>query len=110
MAQPDFKKNKTQLGECQKLTRDLRETGTIGGIRYKRRIARPDVRVVIVVAPLDVGVAGRNDSAVAVAMRANRQDRSAIQLDDLLRQIAKVLTLTPDAGLPRRNDARRRVG
>ena len=74
----------------QKLARDLRETGAIDGVGDKRRIARPDIRIVIVVSPLDVGIAGRHDAAIAIAMRADREDRPAIQLDDLFRQIAQV--------------------
>ena len=71
--------------ELQKTARDLMEAGAVHGVRDERAVARPDVRVVVVVAPLDVGVRSGDDAALMIAMRLHDQQRAPVEIEDLLR-------------------------
>ena len=66
------------------------EAGAVHRVADERAIARPDVRVVVVVAPLRCRSRSRRRCrAVAIALRLHDEQRAPVELDDLLRQIAE---------------------
>ena len=73
------------VDEVDEAPRDLRESGAIDGVAHERAVASPHVRIVIVVSPLNVGVIRRQDGTAVVALRADDEQRTAIEIDDLVR-------------------------